>query len=380
MNKILRSFHDVLLNAINDNESNEDKELYSNLRTELIVKLEILDTPDFIFGCENLSEFKKFINTLYLLKREQTDYIDNLFINLYKKYNQNTRHRLTINKAISETGGIISNNFTTSESNNKSTPNRLSSFLLALISFIATVATIYGVYLQVKSNNPNLSIVKVTSSHLTISPRVAGLKANYYYRDTAVSDLWKLDIIVRNTGSETIISTGPHKNIIPDQGVELAINNGYKILDIDDLGGTLPASVKEINDTTFILNFSQWRKTEYRKIGLYLEKSSNKKKQPIVTLNERQIIDGKVSYQSYESSVQGHKSTLIDYIPTFISSPLKLSLITIYSLTSFIVPIAAVMELKKKKNKREKFITAVAFIISFIIVASPLLWIIDRFW
>lgn len=380
MNKILRSFHDVLLNAINDNESNEDQELYTFLRLELITKLEILDTPDFLFGCESLSDFKKFINTLYILKREQTNYVDNLFINLYKKYSKNQSNRITINNTLSETGDIIAKNFTSNESDTKSTSSKISSILLALVSFIATIATIYSVYLQVKSNNPNISIINISTSHLTIPPRVAGLKANYYYRDTAVSDLWKLDIIIKNTGNETIIATGPHKNILPEQGLEVTIRKGYKILDVENQNKTIPSYVNEINDTTILIKFSQWRKSEFLKLGLYLESIGKDKPFPVARLDERQIIDGKVNYTSYESSTQNHKLSLVDYIPTFISSPLRFSLITIYSLVSLAIPIATLKELRKKENKAEKFGTIVAFILLFIISAGPLLWLVNKFW
>lgn len=371
-----QEMREILFRVINDQSTNDDTKKYPQLRIALISGLEATEIPDFLFTCESLVQFNIFINAYSVSKSNKVSFIKNTFEPL-----------IGSNKKVAQLSGIVNTTITearhvgrVADGTNSGT-NKIIKYSWGFLSVVAVFATLYGFYLQLRTNNPRLFVNNSLISHLTIPPRIAGLRASYYYRDSAVSDLWKLNANVGNNGNETIIGVGTKKNILQTAGLILKVRNGFKVLNLETINETFPAKIQVLNDTSLSISFEQWRKGEAIQVSLYLEKVSREgSAAPALYLDERQIVDGKVDIIPYQAVLQVSKPYVIDALPVAIRSPLRWGLIIVFGVFALIgMPAAAYSELKSKGNS-SKLKTIMPFIILALLFVAPLLWLVPKFW
>jgi hypothetical protein len=62
-------------------------------------------------------------------------------------------------------------------------------------------------------------------------PSVDGLSAYFCYKDSLVNNLWSLKYLITNIGTETIIGTGTHSQIIDEEKLKLKTCDSALIID-----------------------------------------------------------------------------------------------------------------------------------------------------
>lgn len=382
MHSDVQEMQALLVRVVSDKETSGDSERYEDLRYSLIASVEPEEIPDFLFACNSVADFKTFANALSITERGRIVFIEKNFAAITIKEKEEHKNAPLIRMATNTLEETRHIGRVAKGEDDSIVTNKLVKYSWQLISIVAVFATLYSFYLQVKSNDPHITVNNAVVSHLTIPPRVAGLKATYSYRDSVVSDLWKLEATVNNIGTETIVAIGAKKNITKSNGLYLSVLNGFKILNTSQIASSLPANVSVENDTTLFLGFEQWRKAESVQIGLYLEKKGDRtSKMPMLSLNERQIVDGKVDNIPYRLLKPTYEPLLINSLPLAIKNPLKWLLITVFGILGIIgMPVAAFSELRTPKGKNGKFKTLLPFVVGAIFCLAPLLWMIPKFW
>lgn len=226
--------------------------------------------------------------------------------------------------------------------------------IVTIITILAGVAGIAGLYIQIKEYNPELEIKTLSIDKLTDLPNVDGLKANYLYKNDTVNSLLKLHYLVSNVGDEIIIGQGNRKNIIKDN-LKFNINDGFKILEINNEKN--PNFNIKLDSNRVILDFLQWKPQENVELIIYTEQIKENIS-PSFTTNEREIINGKVSYsQLLDSAVK--KEALFKKLPKALQSILWWFGIVFFGLLFILMPIVWFSELVKllkyKKWKRTNY-------------------------
>lgn len=232
--------------------------------------------------------------------------------------------------------------------------NKLIRNLVTIITILAGIAGIAALYFQIKEHHSELEIKTVSIEKLTDLPSVEGLRATYLYKGDTVKSLWKAHYIITNIGDEPLIGEGNKRNIIKDN-IRFVLNEGFRILEIKDF---------ELKDFNFIntknqvgLDFLQWKPEEAIELVLYIEEF-NSSTPPSLTTNEREIINGKVSYTSLLNETT-EKISLFNKLPRPINTILWWFGIVFFGLIFILMPIVWFSELVKllkfKKWKRTDY-------------------------
>ncbi len=227
--------------------------------------------------------------------------------------------------------------------------------LAMIMTIIAGVAAIIGVYTQYREDNPTLEIKNITRDKLTDLPKVEGLKAQFYYKDSLVHSLWKLNYDITNIGNKAIIGEGNNKNIIKER-LTFYLPDNYKILEVNTSQDTLPFELyNEKNKVK--LKFLQWKPKESLNIIMYVEQLSEKEI-PTLKTDEREILNGIVNYTSIQSEIK-EKQSLFDHLPRTIQSIFRWIGYVFFGLIIIVMPIVWISEFVKyakyKKWKRSDY-------------------------
>lgn len=67
--------------------------------------------------------------------------------------------------------------------------NKYLNNIATVMTIVAGVAAIVGVYIQYKDDNPVIEIKSILNDKLTDLPTVDGFNAKFYYKDSLVSSL-----------------------------------------------------------------------------------------------------------------------------------------------------------------------------------------------
>ncbi len=219
--------------------------------------------------------------------------------------------------------------------------------LVTIVSIIAGFAAVLSFIYQVKSNNPKLEILEISNDNLTNLPKVKNLKSDFYYKDSLITNLWKLNASIKNISSKSIIGKGTNKNII-ENNLTFRLNNGFKLIDFNINETDFPNEASVQNDE-IKLNFTQWRQDEQIDVTIYAEQISNENEELELLINEREIVDGVVGYRKI-SQPQEKDSRIIDLFPSPLATVLFWIGIVFYGFFIFILPIGLVIEVYKYVN------------------------------
>jgi hypothetical protein len=229
--------------------------------------------------------------------------------------------------------------------------NKLLKNIVTIITILAGISGLVGLYIQIKEHNPELEIKALSLDKLTDLPSVDGLKANYLYKNDTVNSLWKLHYLVSNVGDELIIGQGNKKNIIKDD-LKFNINDGFKILEVKNENN--PNFNIQLKSNQIFVDFLQWKSQESIEIVIYTQQTK-KDVIPSFTTNEREIINGKVSYTALLDTIV-KKEPLFNKLPKTLQSILWWFGIVFFGLLLVLIPIVWFSELVKlmKYKKWEK--------------------------
>lgn len=183
--------------------------------------------------------------------------------------------------------------------------NKFLKTVFTVVSFAAAIAGITALYLQIQSKVPIIEIKNISSDKLTDLPNIEELKAIYIFKNDTVKSLWKFHYIISNIGDENIIGEGNNKNIIKES-LKFTFNQGFKIIDYQLNKKDFPLDIK-VSDKRFEINFLQWHPTEKFEIILYVEQLE-KSKIPILTSNEREILNGEITYSTIYKEIEKNES------------------------------------------------------------------------
>lgn len=221
--------------------------------------------------------------------------------------------------------------------------NEIFKKIFTVITFLAALSAIIGLYFQFNSQKPSIEIQSITKDKLTGIPEVDGLKANFFYKDSIVSSLWKLNYLIRNNGDAIIIGEGNKKNIIKND-LRFYLPKSYKILESSIENEMFPLETKVIRNKVCV-SFLQWRPEESFELVLYAEQKIDSI-EPFLVSNDREIVEGSVVYTSLQKRISEGK-VIFEYLPKTLQYILKWLFIIIFSGALIILPIIWIVDLVK---------------------------------
>ena len=187
------------------------------------------------------------------------------------------------------------------------------------------------------------------------------MSVKYYYQDSIeVHNLWRMQWVIRNTGDKTIVGAGNDSQLL-NNGLPLRFSNGNQVLSLRINNSNNNAILRDT-----CLWFQQWRRGEYVELTAFIEND----KQPEIQVSDRDIVDSKISYSKYSPESTMIRSSIIEYLPQWVSKTLKI----IYYIFSSIMLLACIAILFSKDND---FSTKMSIIVIYLFMLTPLLWIIQ---
>ena len=222
--------------------------------------------------------------------------------------------------------------------------NKLIKYAPSVLAVVGLIVGILRYYQEVKPNNPRVEILEISNDNLTNLPTIRNLKSEFYYNDSLISNLWKINASIQNIGPKTIIGKGNKKNLI-GSGLTLKLEDGFNILNFNVNYSDFPFEVRK-GSNQVSLTFNQWRKNEKFEITVYAEQIAENQNAPVLVINEREIVDGIVTYNKLSQQATS-ESKLIDLAPPLVKVPLFWFGIIIYAGMALVLIITYAAELKK---------------------------------
>jgi len=250
--------------------------------------------------------------------------------------------------------------------------------LKLILSFLVGAATVAGVamtiYFQfIHKDVIELEVKTIDKTQLTKTPDENGLTVQYVYQDSIVKNLWKLRYVISNVGTKTIIAKGNNKNTILDH-LPIVFKDSIKILSADINKSNFPVHLESLNSNIINMDFKQWKKSEFIDIIIIAENFSQT--DPIISMDERDIIDSKIAFSEYKPSEENIQKKLIDYLPKGFANFLKWIIVCVICIMDIVAIVAINKQLKEDPNpKSMKLFTFTVWLIITILFSIPLLWI-----
>jgi len=261
---------------------------------------------------------------------------------------------------------------------NSTTMNRI---LKIIFVYIAGAASIFGLliagyYQFIYEDKIIIEVKTIDAVELTSLPKIDGLRATFEFNDTTVTNLWKIRFYISNKGNKTIIGQGDRKDLLSD-GLPLYLRDSISILSIMTNDKNFPVEIR--NQKNYLtLNFKQWKAGEYLEVIGYIE--NFKKAEPIIFIDDRDIIESQIVFTKYEPVEKELKAKLIDNLPKGVQNFIKWLII----LTIIVLDILSIFtirkELKKDEMQNSRAVAIMAFILWMIVTVlftTPLLWILE---
>lgn len=245
-------------------------------------------------------------------------------------------------------------------------------FSLGGIGSIASiVALCFFVYYQfIVVDSVTLEIKTINEEELTKIPEVKNLKSFFTYKDSAVNNLWKIRLSIKNIGGKTLVGEGQNKDIIGDC-LELNISNNFKIFNIEQRQSNFPLEISRTNRSAYQLKFKQWRQNEFVELIAFVE-NDNRDSLSKFTIDDRTIIDGTIRESNYRVEELAEKKKLIDHLPHSLQVSLRSAFLGFYIVTLITLLYTFYQLIKsRKKTKLDIFI----YFLTMIIFSSCILWL-----
>lgn len=236
-----------------------------------------------------------------------------------------------------------------------------------LFSFFIGIITVYQF---TKTDKIEIEIKTIDKTQLTKTPDIDALTVEYKYQDSIVKNLWKMRYVILNVGSKTIIGKGDNKNIILEN-LSISFNDSVKILSVYIGEKNFPVIILDDKiDKNLNLNFKQWKKSEFIDITVIVENLGIHP--PVVTIDERDIIDSKIIYSKFNPNELNDKRKKIDYLPKGVSNVLVWVIIFVYI---FSILFAIIGTISNNFTKTERTTTFFIVLFAIMLYLLPLLWV-----
>lgn len=185
--------------------------------------------------------------------------------------------------------------------------------LAVFIALLASLATLVGLLLEVRSENRVVEMQVLSADQLTRLPSVNGLDGEFSYNGVSVTDLWRLRLRFLNSGNTTLIGQGSGCSLL-GKSISIAFPPDVRVLDASPYVGSFYV-LTEITSNSLDLEFSQWRQGEDFETIVYVASDVVLDAPPFPSVPGRPIIDGQVVINDLTASRQAEPRRAIDYLP-----------------------------------------------------------------
>ena len=127
--------------------------------------------------------------------------------------------------------------------------------------------------------------------------------------------------------------------------MKLFINKGYRIISSEIRNSNFPINY-QVENNDIPINFLQWKQGEYFEFLMYLERVNSDTLAPKLSINEREILNGKVTYSTLKSQTE-EKRIAANYLPRFLESILWWIGTVSYGFMVLLMPMVVVSEASK---------------------------------
>lgn len=210
-----------------------------------------------------------------------------------------------------------------------------------------------------------LEIKTISEIELTRPLNVEHLSSSYLYDSIPVEHLWQSSFVITNTGEMTLYGEGFEDKNIKGESLQIHLVNCDNLLSIEKVDGNTDATLQDKS-----LRFNQWRPNEYIELRILADGHEA----PELQINEREIKEGEIFYTKYSPEEKPVVKRWIDHLPLSLSKALWWVVIIFYIIIAIFSMISAVQQYRKAEDKTTRTITLVVWIITFIFILAPLLW------
>lgn len=233
--------------------------------------------------------------------------------------------------------------------------------VLTFLSFVGLCITLYE-----NRHKPTILEIKTISEiELTRPLNVEHLSSSYLYDSIPVEHLWQSSFVITNTGEMTLYGEGFEDKNIKGESLQIHLVNCDNLLSIEKVDGNTDATLQDKS-----LRFNQWRPNEYIELRILADGHEA----PELQINEREIKEGEIIYTKYSPEEKPVVKRWIDHLPLSLSKALWWVVIIFYIIIAIFSMISAVQQYRKAEDKTTRTITLVVWIITFIFMLAPLLW------
>jgi hypothetical protein len=264
----------------------------------------------------------------------------------------------------------------------KSYPHeKMKRFIKIVFVYIAGAASIFGLliagyYQFIYEEKITIEVKTIDVLELTSLPKIDGLQATFQFKDTTVTNLWKIRFYISNKGNKTIIGQGDRKDLL-SSGLSVYLKDSVSIISITAKNRNFPIDISN-NKNQLKLDFKQWKVGEYLEIIGYVENFDQNT--PSVFMDDRDIIESEIIFSNYEPIEVKDQAKIIDRLPKGLQNLLQwfiiLTIVTLDIWSIFLIR----KELKTGEMKNSKTIAILGFVIWLVLTilfTTPLLWILE---
>jgi hypothetical protein len=247
------------------------------------------------------------------------------------------------------------------------------------IKIFGLIATFIGAIIAVSQyfskDIVELEIMAINKTQLTKVADIDGLTVEFLYKDSVVKNLWQITYFIKNVGSKTIVAKGDSKNIL-EENLSISFNDSVKVLLADTVRGNFPIkAIVDYENNIINLDFKQWQKSEYTYIVATVENFGET--EPSITINERDIVDAKVTFIERKFAETERKKKLIEYFGhSILMDIIKWEVIFLITVPYIMMAITDIRNFRKKSNIsiKDKINIILQIIFAIMAISLPLLW------
>lgn len=194
-------------------------------------------------------------------------------------------------------------------------------------TIITIVTGIIGVmvFFFTRKEGSTLTIYTESSEKISNLPNIKNLKVEFKYNDSTVSNIWKVNLTVLNTGKNILYGHGSLRSFVEDS-LELYFNDEFHILNYQILDNDSQANIYKRSNSKIKFDFLQWKPNENVSLSFILN-SNVPNIIPQIKIKERNLINCEVKYTN-EAVLTGktekeryyYRWLYKQYIPDWVSS------------------------------------------------------------